>query len=102
MAPGQWRLFRNSDQSQTYVVFWHRVGDRFFDYGRKTAEMLDPVTFWTEAARFMIGSNSEQYFFQISANVPPETLWEDPGFRQVIRRLAGLGLVDGASRRVTP
>jgi hypothetical protein len=102
LAPAQWRLFRNPDQSQTYVVFWHRVGDRFFDYGRKTAEMLDPVTFWTEAARFMAGGNSEQYFFRISSNLAPEELWLDAGFQRVMQRLAVLGLAEGALKKSGP
>ena len=92
LPQAQWRRFVNPGGAKVYVLFWHRVGGRFFDYGNRSAEMLNPVTFWAEAGRHIIGGNSEQYFYRIVSNVPPETLWSDPEFQQVVAGLVAMGL----------
>lgn len=91
--PGaQWRRFMEPNGAKVHVLFWHRVGDRFFDYGDRLGDVLSPVTFWTEAGRHLLGQNSEQYFYRIVSNVPPETLWSDPEFQQVVTGLVAMGL----------
>lgn len=95
LGPAQWRKFRNPDGSITYVMFWHRVGDRFFDYGNKTADMLNPVTFWKEQANYLLGGNTEQYFFRVTFNVPPDEIWSDRGFQQAMDGMLKFGLGQG-------
>ena len=41
--------------------------------------------------------NREQYFVRVTANVPSERFWDDPGFAQVRRGLQSLGLAAAPS-----
>ena len=92
LVPTQWRKFKMPDGSLTYVLFWHRVGTRFFDYGDHMADMLDPFTFWKEEVNFLAGGKAEQYFFRLTSNVAPEELQNDQGFISATRGLLALGL----------
>jgi len=41
----------------------------------------------------LLGSR-EQYFIRVASSEPPEKLWSDPGFIEVMRGLRGLGLAE--------
>lgn len=90
--PAQWRKFRDPRGNITYTMFWHMVGDRPYDFGERFYDMPNPVTFWREALGFAAGSQPAQVFFRLTANVPPEKIWNDPGFQQAMKGFMPLGL----------
>lgn len=90
--PAQWRKFRAPGGGIAYTMFWHMVGDRPYDFGERFYDMPSPVTYWSEAIRFAVGSKQQQLFFRITSNVPPEQIWNEPGFQQAIHGFLPLGL----------
>ena len=46
----------------------------------------------------LLGSR-EQYFIRVTSSEPPETLWSDPGFLEVMRGLEQLGLTVQPARK---
>ena len=90
--PAQWRKFSAGGGQITYTMFWHMVGERPYDFGKRFYDMPDPVTFWLETARFYFGGRQPQYFYRITSNVPPEEIWNDPGFQEVMAGAMKLGL----------
>jgi hypothetical protein len=97
--PGQWRKFRAPSGQINYTIFWHMVGERPFDYGTQFYSIPHPVTFWLESLRFAVGAKSEQFFFRMTSNVPPEDLWNDVGFQQATAGFVTLGLAKPAIPR---
>ena len=90
--PAQWRKFRAPQGGITYTMFWHMVGDRPYDFGKRFYDMPSPVNFWSEALRFAAGSQPAQLFFRITSNVSPEKIWNEPGFQQAVGGFHTLGL----------
>jgi hypothetical protein len=92
--PAEWRLFTPPGESErTHVLFWHLNGGRLYDYGQRFNSVPDPVRWWRDVVRQAVQGNREQYFVRLTSNSPLETLWDDPGFQEVLHGLGRLGLV---------
>ena len=97
LQPAEWRLFEPPAGGQpTYVLYWCLVGGRAYDYGARFNEIPSPMLWWKSAVQQLILGSREQYFIRVTSSVPMESLWNDPGFAEVMRSVAGLGLVEKA------
>jgi hypothetical protein len=92
LQPAEWRLFEPPLGGRpTYVLYWHLVGGRPYDYGERFNSVPDPIRWWRGAVEQMVRGNREQYFIRLTSDQPLESLWAEPGFREIVRNLAGLG-----------
>jgi hypothetical protein len=95
LQPAEWRLFAPPDGGlPTYVLFWHLVDGRDFDYGRVFDGISRPSVWVKAAVQQLLHGNGEQYFIRLTSSVPFEDLSSDPGFDEVVSSLAKLGLED--------
>lgn len=93
LLPAEWRLFEPPQGGQpTYVLFWHLVNGQPYDYGKRLNAVPDPLRWWRGAVDEALRGRQEQYFIRLTSTQPLETLWSDPGFREVVRGLKDLGL----------
>ncbi len=92
LAPGEWRLFSTPAGQKLAVVFWHRIGDGFYDYGDRVNRVPSVWRWWRDAAKQVFGSPGEQYFVRLTSDQPFETLAGDPGWQQLTTALGQLGL----------
>lgn len=94
VLPAEWRVFCPPDGSQPrqYVLYWHLVGGRLYDYGKSFNFLLNPFKWWRDFILYTAVGNGEQYFIRLSSDVPIESLASNPAFRTVIEDLANLGL----------
>jgi hypothetical protein len=104
LQPAEWRLFEPPDGGKpTYVLYWHLVEGRAYDYGNRFNAIPDPFLWWKGAVKQMLLGSREQYFIRITSSEPFENLRGDPGFADVMRSLERLGIAanrgEGISRR---
>ncbi|HVS54035.1 MAG TPA: exosortase-associated EpsI family protein [Opitutaceae bacterium] len=92
LQPGQGRVFRASDGQVQYLIFWHRVGDRLFDYGPRSSMIPSPWKWLREMAKQPFTAPKEQYFIRLAGDRPLAELKDDPGFDELVEALARLGL----------
>ena len=94
LQPAEWRLFEPPRGGlPTYVLYWHLVEGRVYDYGDRFNSVPDPVLWWKDAVQQALLGSREQYFIRLTSTGPLENLWTDPGFKEVIRGLGELGLI---------
>jgi len=91
-APGDWRRFRDPNGDTMYVIFWHLIDGEVHDYGERFNAVPHPLEWWKDAIDQAMHGSREQYFVRLTANVPLESLWHEPGIRSVVDRLRELGL----------
>jgi EpsI family protein len=99
-APGvplraaQWRLFRSpgTGSHQEYVLYWHLVGPRLYDYGERFNASPGLVQWWREAVAYALTGSQEQYFIRLTSTVPFERLAGEAGWHDLLAALAKLGL----------
>jgi hypothetical protein len=97
LKPAEWRLFEPPDGGRpTYVLYWHLVGGRLYDYGQRFNAIPSPILWWKGVLQQVLVGSDEQVFIRLTSSVPPESLWSDPGLSKVIRSLVRLGLVEKA------
>lgn len=97
LQPAEWRLFEPPDGgSPTYVLYWHLVDGRIYDYGERFNAVPDPLRWWKDAIQQVLLGSREQFFIRLTSNQPLERLWSDPGVALVLRSLERLGLSDMA------
>jgi len=95
--PAEWRSFQPPNgQGTTYVRYWHLVEGRVLEQGSRFNAVPHPLYWWRDAVQQALRGSLEQHYIRITANVPFETFWNDPGFAEVLRGVAGLGLAEGA------
>ena len=95
LQPAEWRLFEPpSGGSPIYVLYWHLVEGRTYDYGDRFNAIPDPVLWWKDAVQQAMLGSREQYFIRLTSGAPLEELWNDPGFSEVLRGLGRLGLTE--------
>lgn len=95
LQPAEWRVFEPPvGGPPTYVMYWHLVEGRTYDYGSRFNQVPSPVLWWKDAVRQAMLGSREQYFIRVTSNEPVENLWNDPGFAEVMRGLGRLGLVE--------
>ena len=95
LQPAEWRLFEPPNGGKpTYVVFWHLVEGRVYDYGERFNENPEPFRWLRDAVQQAFLGNREQYFIRITSSEPSEKLWLEPGFIECLRGLRQLGLTE--------
>jgi hypothetical protein len=93
LQPAEWRLFDPPNGGrQTYVIYWHLVDGRTYDYGERFNAVPDPVRWWKDAAQQVLLGSREQFFIRLTSSEPIEHIWSDPGIAEVLRSLERLGL----------
>ncbi len=93
LQPAEWRVFAPPrGGSPTYVMYWHLVEGRTYDYGERFNDVPDPLLWWKDAVQQAVLGSREQYFIRLTSSEPLESLWSDPGFAEVLRGLGQLGL----------
>lgn len=93
MQPAEWRVFESPrGGALTYVMYWHLVEGRTYDYGTRFNDVPDPLLWWKDAVQQAVLGSREQYFIRLTSSEPLENLWSDPGFAEVLRGLGRLGL----------
>jgi len=95
LQPAEWRLFEPPNGGKpTYVLYWHLVDGRVYDYGERFNSIPDPLRWGKDAVQQALLGSREQYFIRVASSEPPEKLWRDPGFNEVMRGLRQLGLAE--------
>ena len=93
LQPAEWRLFEPPLGGRpTYVLFWHLVEGRTYDYGERFNNVPSPMRWWKDAVQQALLGSREQYFIRLTSSAPLEEIWSDPGFAEVLRGLGQLGL----------
>ncbi len=93
LQPAESRLFEPPEGGKpTYVLYWHLVDGRVYDYGPRFNSVPDPIRWWKDAVQEILRGNREQIFIRLTSNEPIENLWTDPGIEEVLHSLVGLGL----------
>jgi hypothetical protein len=102
LRPAQWRKmsFPGNNRVQ-YVAFWHLVDDRLYIQGEYLNSIPSPLAYWREAMYRAIGGQREQYFVRLTASVPFSAFEADPGYQEILRALARLGLAEPGSATPT-
>ncbi len=83
---------------RTYVVYWHLVEGKLYDYGERFNAIPDPWRWWKDTVEQAAYGSREQLFVRIASETPLEQLWVDPGVQAVLESVAKLGLYAPASR----
>ena len=98
LQSAEWRQFLPPGGGKpVYVRYWHLVAGKVYAHGARLNTIPHPLHWWRDVVKDAIRGRPEQYFIRLSANVPFETFWDDPGFAEVLRGLAGLGLAEPAT-----
>ena len=93
LKPAEWRLFEPPENgTPTYVLYWHLVEGRLYDYGERFNDVPDPWLWWKDAVQQALHGSREQYFIRLTSNDPLENLKDDPGFSELLHGLGELGL----------
>ena len=94
LRPSQWRRFvpPGNPGSQQFVVYWHLVGDRLYDYGMRFNARPDFVKWWRDTLEYAFSGSDAQYFIRLTSDRPFEELKGDPGWEELLAALAKLGL----------
>ena len=94
LQPAEWRVFEPpAGGNPVYVLYWHLVEGRTYDYGDRFNDVPDPFLWWKDAVQQAVLGSREQYFIRLTSSEPLENIWSDPGFAEVLRGLGRLGLV---------
>ncbi len=103
LMPAQWRRFTPPNgAAPQYVVYWHLVGTRLYDYGTRFNARPNFVKWWRDTLEYAFSGSEEQYFVRVTSDRPFEELKGDPGWEELLKALAKLGLEDkeqGVKRR---
>lgn len=103
LQPAEWRLFAPPRGDQpVHVMYWHLVEGVAYNYGARLNSVPDPMLWAKDAVRQALLGNREQYFIRLTSTEPLEELWDDPGFSEVLRGLAGIGLAENSNRSSVP
>jgi hypothetical protein len=103
LQPAEWREFEPPDGGPpTYVLYWHLVDGRVYDYGSRFNAVPDPWLWWKDVVDQLLRGSQEQLFIRLTSNRPFSTLWSDPGFVAVLQHLSKLGLANVPGNPVSP
>jgi hypothetical protein len=96
LQPAEWRLFEPPDGGKpTYVLYWHLVEGKIYDYGDRFNSVPDPYRWLKDAVQQVLLGSREQLFIRLTSNEPFDRLWDDPGVAELMRSLERLGLSEG-------
>ncbi|HTQ32070.1 MAG TPA: hypothetical protein VMI53_12740 [Opitutaceae bacterium] len=94
LQPAEWRMFEPPlGGKPVYVLYWQLVDGHAYDYGDRFNDVPSPFLWWKDAVQQALFGSREQYFIRLTSTEPLESLWNDPGFAEVLRGLGQLGLV---------
>lgn len=91
LLPAEWRAFEIQGNEQ-YVYFWHLVGGRAYQYGKRANKFPTPYAYVRDFLQSKVLGTGEQYFIRINTNVPFDKLWQNAQFQQVVAEVSELGL----------
>jgi hypothetical protein len=77
---------------RVYVIYWHLVAGKLYDYGNRFNAIPDPWRWWKDTLEQAAYGSQEQLFVRIASETPIEQLLSDPGFQAVLDSVAKLGL----------
>lgn len=80
------------ERGRIYVAYWHTVEGKLYDYGERFNAVPDPWLWWKDTLTQAAYGSREQLFVRIASETPLEELWNEPGFLEVMRSVADLGL----------
>lgn len=89
---GEGRVFVAPNNVKLNVQFWQLVGNETFDFGENATPVPSAWRWWREASKQIFRSPEEQYFIRLTSVRPFEELAGDPGWEEMLRSLAKLGL----------
>ncbi len=93
LQPAFWRLFRDQSGQPQEVLYWHLIGGRTQIYGGNSFNQVVSWRFWwSEAFKFGVRGNEEQYFVRITSSYPLSAILNERGLQTVLERLAALGV----------
>jgi hypothetical protein len=92
-----WREFRDPQGGITFVIFWHLIEGRVYDYGERFNAVPHPLEWWKDAVAQAVHGSREQYFIRVTCSVPFEQVWDDPGIQEIMSGLAKVGLAERAA-----
>ncbi|MDP2138583.1 MAG: exosortase-associated EpsI family protein [Candidatus Didemnitutus sp.] len=92
-APNQRRIFQSPTGETEHVVFWHLVEGRSFDFGDRFTAITDPKMWLKQTVAYAVAGSGEQCFVRVTSDRPLDQFADDPGWREILHALAGLGLV---------
>lgn len=92
LQPAQGRLFVSPANTQEHVLFWHLVEGKAYDFGDRFTSFTHPGKWLRDTLLYATLGSAEQYFVRLTSNRSFSELRGDPGFQEVLRALAGLGL----------
>lgn len=95
LQPAQWRLFEppsTGQSSKEYVLFWHLVGDRIYEYGARFNATPRAIDWWRDTVAYATSGSDAQYFIRVTSNRPFDGLREEPAWHAVVASLGALGL----------
>jgi hypothetical protein len=82
---------------RTYVVYWHTVEGKLYDYGERFNAIPHPWLWWKDVVAQAAYGSREQLFVRVAMEIPMEELWLDPGVQELLKSVANLGLWKGES-----
>jgi hypothetical protein len=92
LAQGHWRRFRTQGAGEIETVFWHVVGDGFYDYGRRLHDYTPPMKRVSAVISELFSRKNDQYFIRISSEKSLDDFSRDPAFIAVMAKVSQLGL----------
>lgn len=103
LMSAQWRRFipPGNSGAQQYVVYWHLVGERLYDYGDRFNARPDFIKWWRDTIKYAFSGSEAQFFVRVSSDRPFEELKGDPGWEELVAALAKLGLTEAPDGRTT-
>ena len=97
LKPAQWRRFTSQYPSHNgqYVLYWHLVGGKIYNYGERFNMVPSVWLWWRDATLNLINQSPEQYFIRLTSNHPFGDYSDEKGWNEIIMSLASIGLVEG-------
>jgi len=89
LKPAEFGIYETKLHRQ-HVLFWHIVGSRIHTYEQQGMHSLTAA--FQDIRQYGLNQRQEQFFIRISSNRPFEEIWDDPGFVQLMKDVAALGL----------
>jgi hypothetical protein len=94
LKPAQWRRFTSPNGTPQYVLYWHLVGGKLYDYGDRLNARPHPLKWWRDTVAYAFQGSREQYFIRLTSDRPFEELAGDLGFREVVEAVGAVGIGD--------
>lgn len=98
LKPVEYGVYQKDDYTQS-VIFWHLANGDPFNYSLSEGSLTltDKLkrNFWLPFKTIFdvgFGINKEQFFIRISSNAPIDILWDNQGFKTILRSMEPLGI----------